>query len=246
MFKYEGPAFQESTAIMRLVKNELDMYGQELRELSRIWDRDPDTPAPRYKLKKSIEELEKKETSLNLMWRKLETVRRTYESAEERILSGAEESAAPTRPADEPNSPDSSRSPRENQPDRNSESWKKILKPIPGFFIPEILRPLGPGGILRPVVPFRPKIFRPYIPFILIIHKEVIRRLLRELFRRKFGRGYVELIVNPEPHVLNISDLKWTAKPTVDNLHLPVCGPYKLPSADAVNRSRRVFALMKQ
>lgn len=244
MFKYERPAFQESTDIMRLVKAELDMYGQELRELSRIWDRDPDTPAPRYKLKKSIEELERKETSLNLMWRKLETVSRTYESAEERILSEAEESSARTLPDDKPDSPDSSRNSRQDQ-SRNPETWYRRPERIPGFFIPDGVIPINPIRP-RPVVPFRPKIFWPHIPIILIIHKEIIRRILRELMRRRLGRGYLQLIIDPKPHVLNISDLKWTAKPTVNNLHVPVCGPYKLPSAEAVNRSRRVFALMKQ
>lgn len=245
MFKYEGPAFQESTDIMRLVKAELDMYGQELRELSRIWDRDPDTPAPRYKLKKSIEELERKETSLNLMWRKLELVSRTYESAEERILSEAEESSARTLPAGKSDSSDASRSSRQNHPDRDSGSRDRVQKPLPWFTIPGFLRPIGPGTI-RPVVPFRPKYVRPRIPFRLIIPEAVIRRLLRKMFERNFGRGYLQLIIDPKPHVLNISDLKWTAKPTVNNLHVPVCGPYKLPSAETVNRSRRVFALMKQ
>ena len=200
MFKYEGPAFQESTDIMRLVKAELDMYGQELRELSRIWDRDPDTPAA-----KAVEE----------------------------VAEGARKTGD-----------DSSRNSRQDQ-SRNPETWYRRPERIPGFFIPDGVIPIDPIRP-RPVVPFRPKIFWPHIPIILIIHKEIIRRILRELMRRRLGRGYLQLIIDPKPHVLNISDLKWTAKPTVNNLHVPVCGPYKLPSAEAVNRSRRVFALMKQ
>lgn len=91
MFKYDQPSFAITTEIMRSVCEELGEYEKEIGSLSSLWNKNPDFPAPRQRLRQSLEKLEQRETSLNLMRRNLEFIARVYENAEQEILEVAEE-----------------------------------------------------------------------------------------------------------------------------------------------------------
>ena len=181
MFRYEKQAFSASTDLMHTVCRELSAYEEEIRALSAMLDRNPEIPAPRYKLKKSIERLEREETSLNLIRRKLESVRRLYESSEDRIRDLAEETERVNGPR--------MRLPRMD--------WKwpfnQPLGPGPGYYCPPGRRdPFGPFKPYRPVFPFPPR--RP-VP----LDFGYLKRLLADLFRQRFHTGLYMPLPRVEP-----------------------------------------------
>ncbi|MDO5131594.1 MAG: hypothetical protein Q4D81_01270 [Eubacteriales bacterium] len=91
MFRFESRAFRQTTDLLQTVCGEFDEYEERIRDLCRKWERNPDMPAPRERLRTTLGNLEKRETSLNLLRRKLETTAKIYEDAEQRILDDAEE-----------------------------------------------------------------------------------------------------------------------------------------------------------
>ena len=192
MFRYEKQAFSASTDLMHTVCRELSAYEEEIRALSAMLDRNPEIPAPRYKLKKSIERLEREETSLNLIRRKLESVRRLYESSEDRIRDLAEETERVN--GNEKSSSENEERPRglTAEPDgprmrlpRMDWKWpfNQPLGPGPGYYCPPGRRdPFGPFKPYRPVFPFPPRRPAP-------LDFGYLKRILAEFFRQRFHTG---------------------------------------------------------
>lgn len=181
MFRYEGQALAASAEIMKTVCRELNECEEEIRALSRMLDRNPEIPAPRYRLHKCIEQLEERETSLNLTRRKLDCVRRLYEEAEGRIRDLAEETEGM-------NSLERDAFGEDN---REKESSDHIFDADPVILFPTMRwvwplpGPAFPGHFpgLRPY-PFRPH--RPLFPFPprrrpTLIDPDLLRRLLIRL-----------------------------------------------------------------
>lgn len=182
MFRYEGQAFNASAEIMKTVCRELNECEEELRVLSGMLDRNPEIPAPRQKLRKSLMKLEERETSLNLTRRKLDSIRRLYEEAEGRILDLADEDLS----ADRRRAADSGQDMGEKAPSENAQeahlfiplprmdwTWPYSHPRLPRFY--PGLRPYPfPYKPRRPLHPFPPR--RPVFP-----DPEFIRRILMRL-----------------------------------------------------------------
>lgn len=105
MFRYEARAFTQTANALQNACSELDRYEEEIRRISREWSRNPALPAPRERLRRGLERLEEKETSLNMLKRKLESAARLYEAAENRVLDLAEEMGSGTGFRDPDSSP---------------------------------------------------------------------------------------------------------------------------------------------
>lgn len=184
MFRYERQAFSASSELMQSVCRELNEYEEEIRSLSRMLDRNPEIPAPRHRIRKCIEKLEERETSLNLTRRKLDSVRRLYENAENRIQDMADEAEGMNSRGTDASrrwAEDNGRSGHVNEgrfdPEMNWR-WPIPYPERPRFypgFRPYPLRPY------RPVVPLIPR------PPIVWFDMEVLRRLLRRMLPG--GRG---------------------------------------------------------
>ena len=224
MFKYDGNTIESSIQDMRFTSVELDMYGAELRELARRWERNPDMPMPRYRLRKSIENLERRETALKLMLRKLDSVSRIYQRTEERVLDEAESGVEMTR--------------TRHNPGQHGKS--EVITLMPTGFRYFRLKPLDPWR------PFRPKYIWPRRKPVFVLDMNELRRILKRMLSGKFHCGYLALKIETTSFQPAISDVKWTAKPVEENLHLPVCGLYTSQSASGTARSQRVRSLMKR
>lgn len=194
MFRYDERALSASMNLMQTACRELDEYEEEVRALLRMLNRDPEIPAPRRRLSKSLEKLEERETALNLTRRKLDAVRRLYENTENRIRDLADETE--------------SMGGRETEASGQGGDEKEITPFATGFLpFPRMdwvwppIHPVCPGpgpGFqpfpirpLRPLYPFPPR--RPLVidPDVL----DVLRKLLES--RLQFGTGYA-----PGPHNL--------------------------------------------
>lgn len=224
MFKYDGYTIESSIQLMRFTSAKLDMYGDELRELAYRWERNPDMPVPRYRLRKSIENLERRETALKLMVRKLDSVSRIYERTEERVLDEAESGAEMIRTRHDP----------------GQDGKSEVMRLMPTGLIHFEFRPLNPWR------PFRPKYIWPRRKPVFILHMNELRRILKRMLSGKFHCGYLALKIETTSFQPMISDVKWTAKPISENLHVPVCGLYTSQSASGTARSQRVRSLMKR
>ena len=208
MFKYQSQSFIHAAKTLESVCRELDVYEEEIRRIAIAWDREPDMPAPRHKLRKSLENLERRETALNLMRRKLESAARIYEAAERRALELAEEEGVGRFPDGAPSygrleeSPDHFRGRDDIRvPDHHSE----IMKAFETLFarwmwppfrrrrpLPSIIRPLPPGVIPIPAPKPRPWIVVPRPP---VWHhpprrpdsyiSQILRDILREERKRR-------------------------------------------------------------
>lgn len=180
MFKYQSQSFIHAAKTLESVCRELDVYEEEIRRIAIAWDREPDMPAPRHRLRKSLENLERRETALNLMRRKLESAARIYEAAERRALELAEDEGPGRFPQGTPSygrtegSPDHSGGRGDIRvPDHRGEALKKF-GPFAGSWmwppfrrrrpLPGIVRPLPPGVIPIPAPRPRPWVIVPRPP----------------------------------------------------------------------------------
>lgn len=191
MFRYDERALSASMNLMQTACRELDEYEEEVRALLRTLNRDPEIPAPRRRLSKSLEKLEQRETALNLTRRKLDAVRRLYENTENRIRDLADETESMGGRETEASGQD--RDEKETTP------FATGFLPFPRMdWVRPPIHPAGPGpgpGFqpfpirpLRPLYPFPPR--RP-----LVIDPDVLRKLMESMFH--FGRGYA-----PGPHIM--------------------------------------------
>lgn len=188
MFRYEKQAFLQSADNLKDVCRELRECEEGLRMLDLAWKRNPDMPAPRQRLTRSLLALEQRETTLTLLERKMTSVSRIYEAAEQRVESLAEEAVAG------PRSESGSAAAGETSADKSG-----LMAEEKAGDQSEDMRKLGSGYIgweghvipLRPLTPFRPFpwIIRPYRPFLIFPPRRpraIKRWILVALFRMLF------------------------------------------------------------
>lgn len=179
MFRYESRAFTQTADVLQNACGELDQYEDVIRSISRAWSRNPDMPAPRERLRKELERLEEKETSLNMLKRKLEAAARLYETAENRALDLAEATAEAAPYSGRPYGISSSYPEEVNIP-YVGQSQRQILDPLiddgtlsrlatllfeklfrPGYISLPIIRIILPGRLfpwIRPIYPWLRKV----------------------------------------------------------------------------------------
>lgn len=183
MFRYNEQALSASRDLMLTACRELNEYEEEVHVLLSMLNRNPEIPAPRRRLRKSLENLEQRETSLNLTRRKLDAVCRLYENTENRIRDMADE----TEGINSRGTDDSVQRPEDNE--RSDFGTGYLPFPEMNWVWPP-LHPVGPR--IKPG--FRPGPFRPRRPLILFppgrpraIDPDFIRRSLYYLLHGSKG-----------------------------------------------------------
>lgn len=190
MFRYEKQAFLRSADNLKDVCRDLRECEEALRMLDLAWKRNPDMPAPRQRLTRSLLALEQRETSLTLLERKMTSVSRIYEAAEQRVESLVEETpAGPGREsgtaAAGETAADKAGLMAEKKTGDQSESMSKLGTGYIGWE--------GHVIPLRPLKPFKPFpwIIRPYRPFLIFPPRRPLpirRWILVALFRTLFPK----------------------------------------------------------
>lgn len=219
MLRYEQPVFAAVSELMQAVGIELNEYEDEMRRLSGVWDAEPDTPAPRQRLRQEIGRLEQREAVLTLMQRRLGTIAKAYEAAEHRILAmaetesvqGAERVSSGKNQAESGNSIQDAKDGITGIPSIDLSKWF-----VRGSLIN--WRPLPPGPAPHPspfpsvwpspVRPPRPAVHRwpPRRPPVLdritliVVLTEIVRRLVKEGKIMRMATGYLPMpVILPGP-----------------------------------------------
>lgn len=173
MFRYEARSFLAALESITAAHRELRMYEEQIRCLSSRWDSDPDVPAPRAKLKRTLSKLEEREASLLILCRRLESISKLYEETEQRNTDLAEEMAIDMGDGEQTTDAEPVPSGQEGTgSEKEGTNLADLLRPLPfPFPFPFILVPPRPG--------IRPDITR-------ILIWRIIRRLIRPFdYRRR-------------------------------------------------------------